>query len=179
VNRAEKNAAIQSMAEQFQKVPHVIVADFRGLSANQSADLRRKIRAAGGSYQVVKNRLARRAGVGTATEKLASRLIGPCGLASHSSDPVALAKVLTEFNKDNPQLRLVAGVVDGRDVVDAEGIKTLSKLPGLPGVRAQLLALIQTPASMLVRVLATPGTGVARALDARREKLGGGGTVEA
>jgi large subunit ribosomal protein L10 len=176
VNRAEKNAAVQEMAEQFQKVPHVIITDFRGLTANQAADLRRRIRAAGGSYQVVKNRLARRAGVGTATEKLASRLVGTCGLASHASDPIALARVLTEFNKDNPQLRLVAGVVDGRDVLDTDGIKTLSKLPGLPGVRAQLLALIQTPATMLVRVLSTPGTGIARVLDGRREKLGEGGT---
>ncbi len=176
MNRAEKNAAVQAMAEQFQKVPHVIVTDFRGLTANQSADLRRRIRAAGGSYQVVKNRLARRASAGTATEKLGSRLVGSCGLASHFSDPVALAKVLTDFNKDNPQLRLVAGVVDGRDVVDAEGIKTLSRLPGLPEIRAQILALVQTPATMLVRLLAAPGSGVARALDARREKLEGGGS---
>jgi large subunit ribosomal protein L10 len=171
VNRAEKNAAVESMAQEFQRVPHVFVTDFRGMTANQSADLRRKIRAAGGSYAVVKNRLAKRASVGTATEKLKDRLVGTCGLAAHASDPVALAKVLTDFSKDNPQLRLVAAVVDGRDVVDAEGIKVLSKLPGLPEIRAQILALVQTPAAMLVRLLATPGAQVARALDARREKL--------
>jgi len=174
VNRAEKNAAVETMAKEFQKVPHVFLTDFRGLTANQSADLRRKIRAAGGSYAVVKNRLAKRASVGTAAEKLKDRLVGTCGLAAHESDAVALAKVLTEFNKDNPQLRLVAGVVDGRDVVDAEGIKVLSKLPGLPDIRAQILALVQTPATMLVRILTTPGSQVARALDARREKLEGG-----
>ena len=176
MNRTEKNDSIQAMAEQFQKVPHVIVTDFRGLTANQSSDLRRRIRAAGGSYQVVKNRLAKRASAGSATGQLASHLVGPCGLASHASDPVALAKVLTDFNKDNPQLRLVAGVVDGRDLVDAEGIKTLSRLPGLQEIRAQILALVQTPATMLVRLLSTPGTELARALDARREKLEGGGS---
>jgi large subunit ribosomal protein L10 len=171
VNRAEKNAAVQTVAEQFQRVPHVFITDFRGMTANQSADLRRKIRAAGGSYKVVKNRLAKRASAGTSAAKIADRLVGPCGLAAHASDPVALAKVLIDFNKDNPQLRLVAGVVDGRDVVDAEGIKVLSKLPGLPEIRAQILALVQTPATMLVRLLSTPGSQVARALDARREKL--------
>jgi len=174
VDRAQKNAAVATMAEQFQKAQHVFITDFRGLTANQSADLRRKIRAAGGSYEVVKNRLARRASAGTPAAKLADRLVGSCGLAAHASDPVALAKVLADFNKDNPQLRLVAGVVDGRDVVDGEGIKVLSKLPGLSGIRAQILALVQTPATMLVRLLATPGSQVARALDARREKLEGG-----
>ncbi len=178
MNRDQKNAAVVTMAEQFQKVSNVFITDFTGLTANQSADLRRKIRAAGGSYEVVKNRLAKRASAGTAAEKLANQLVGPCGLASHESDPVGLAKVLADFNKDNPKLRLVAGVVDGRDVVDAEGIKVLSKLPGLPETRAQMLALIQTPATMLVRLLTTPGSQIARAVDARREKLEGGGVPE-
>ena len=178
MNRDQKNAAVASMAEQLQKVPHVFITDFTGLTANQSADLRRKIRAAGGSYQVVKNRLAKRASAGTATEKLATQLLGPCGLAAHASDPVGLAKVLADFNKDNPQLRLVAGVVDGREVLDAEGIKVLSRLPGLPETRARILALIETPATMLVRLLTTPGLQIARAVDARREKLEGGSGSE-
>ncbi len=177
MNRAEKKAVAERMAETFRKSPHLVLTDFRGMTANQSAELRRKIRAAGGTYQVVKNRLARRAGAGSAVEKVAERLKGPCGLAFHSADPVILAKVLTEFTRDNPQLRLVAGVVDGRDVVNAEGIKTLATLPGLPELRAKLLALMQTPATMLVRLLQTPAAQVARVLDAKREK-GGGATQE-
>ncbi len=171
MNRAEKNAAVESMAETLRLSPHVFGTDFRGLTANQSAELRRRIRAAGGSFRVVKNRLARRAGAGTGTDRLADRLRGPCALAAHRTDPIALAKVLSEFTKDNPQLALVAGVVDGREVLDAEGIKTLATLPGLPEVRARLLALIATPATMLVRLLTTPGSQIARAVDARREKL--------
>jgi large subunit ribosomal protein L10 len=149
----------------------VLVTDFRGLSANQSADLRRKVRAAGGTFTVVKNRLAKKASAGTAVEALKPKLVGPCGLAAHESDPVALAKVLTEFAKDNPQLRLVTALVDGKDVLDPAGIKALSALPGLPELRAKLLALLNTPATMLTRVLATPGQQMARAVDARREKL--------
>lgn len=171
MNRAEKTAAVESMATTFQKAPHVFVTDFRGMTVNQSSELRRRIRRAGGTYQVVKNRLAKRAAVGTAAEKVAAHLVGPRAVACHPSDPVVLAKVLSEFTKDNPQLRVVAAVVDAHDVVAAEGIKVLANLPGLPELRAQMLALFLTPATQLVRLVATPGTQLARALDARREKL--------
>jgi len=172
VNRTEKAQAVESMATAFAQAPHVFVTGYRGMTVNQSSELRRRIRAAGGTYQVVKNRLARRASADTAVGRVESKLRGPCALVSHRSDPVALAKVLSDFAKDNPQLQLITAVVDGKDVVAGEGIKTLATLPGLPELRAQLLALVQTPATMLVRLLQTPGGQIARALDARREKLG-------
>ena len=174
MNRTEKAAAVAQMSETFGETPHVFLTGYRGMTVNQSSELRRRVRGAGGRYAVVKNRLARRASAGNAVEKLAGRLRGPCAVVAHQTDPVGLAKVLIDFAKDNPQLQLLAGVVDGREVVDAEGIKTLATLPGLPELRAQLLALVQTPATTLVRLLNTPGGQIARALDARREKLGGG-----
>ncbi len=175
MNRTEKAQSVSEMAEAFRRWPHVIVTNFQGLTANQAVELRRRIRAAGGTYQVVKNRLARRAAEGTAVEKVRDSLRGPRALASHTSDPVALARVLTEFAKENPQIELIAGVVDARDVVDAAGIKVLATLPGLPELRSRLLAVVQTPATLLTRVLATPARQVARAIDARREKLESGG----
>ena len=171
MNRTEKAEAVQKMAEAFTQTPHVFVTGYRGMSVNQSSELRRRVRAAGGTYQVVKNRLARRAAEGNAVGQVEAKLRGPCALVSHKSDPVILAKVLSEFAKDNPQLELISAVVDGKDVVAGPGIKTLATLPGLPELRAQLLALVQTPATMLVRLLQTPGGQVARVLDARREKL--------
>src|SRR5512143_3889587 len=155
-------------------MPHVILTDYKGMTAGQSTDLRRKIRAAGGTYRVLKNRLARRGSEGTALGKIADRLKGTCGLAAHPSDPVGLAKVVSDFAKDNPQLKLVACVVDAKEVYEAEGIKQLATLPGLPELRAQLLALINTPATRLVRLVNTPAGQMARAIDARREKLEGG-----
>ena len=175
MNRAQKSAIIDRMAATFRTAPHVIVADYRGMTVNQSTELRRRLRQAGGSFRVVKNRLAKRAAAGTALEKLGSHLVGTRGVACHGSDPVALAKVLAEFARDHPQLRLVAGVVDAQEVLEAEGIKTLATLPGLGDLRAQLLALFQTPATQLVRLLSTPASQVARALDARHEKLEAGG----
>lgn len=175
MNREQKTAAIERMAVTFQKAPHVIVTDFRGMTVNQSTELRRKIRQAGGSYRVVKNRLAKRAAAGTALEKVGAHLVGTRGVACHESDPVLLAKVLAEFARENPKLQLVAGVVDAQEVLGADGIKTLATLPGLPELRARFLALLQTPATQLVRLLSTPASQVARALDARREKLEAGG----
>ena len=174
MNRTEKTAAVASLADQFKTTPHLILTDFKGMSAGQSTDLRRKLRAAGGGYRVLKNRLARRGADGTSLAPIADRLTGTCGLASHASDPVALAKVVTDFAKDNPQLKLVACVVDAKDVYEVEAIKRLATLPALPALRAQLLALINTPATTLVRLLNTPASQMARVVDARRESLGGG-----
>ena len=173
MNRAEKAQMVESLAELFRARPHVVLTDYRGLSANQANELRRKVRGIGGGVMVLKNRLAKRAAEGTALEAIRDQLEGTCALALHETDPVALAKVLGEFSKDNPQLELRAAVVDAKEVLDAEGVKALATLPGLSELRAQLLALFQTPATQLVRLLGTPASQLARAVDARREKLEG------
>lgn len=172
--RADKVAAVERLNKTFAGSPHVIVTTFRGLTVNQANDLRRRIGGVGGSYTVIKNRLAKRSAAGTSAERLGASFNGPCAIAAHDSDPIALAKALSEFIKDNPQLEMLAGVIDAQDLVDGEGVKRLATLPGLPELRAQLLALMQTPGTMLVRLLNTPGGQIARAIDAHREKLAGG-----
>jgi len=171
VNRTEKAQLVEEMNRSFGETPHVILTAFSGLTVNQATDLRSRLRKSGAELRVIKNRLAKRAAAGTPAEALVERFTGPCAVATHASDPVALAKTLADFSKDNPQLELVAGLIDAKDVVDAAGVKRLAALPGLPELRAQLLCLLQTPATQLVRLLGTPGTQVARAIDARREKL--------
>jgi len=173
VNRQEKQSTVERLNGIFAATPHVILASFRGLSVNQETELRGRIRDIGGTYAVVKNRLAKLAATGTPMEPLAERLSGPCALATHASDPVVLAKTINAFAKDNPQLELVAGVVDARDLLDVAQVKVLAALPGLDELRGQLLALFQTPATTLVRLLSTPGTQLARVLDARRESQEG------
>lgn len=173
MNRSEKVSAIGEMNQAFLKAPHVVLTRFSGLTANQANDLRRRLERAGGRYLVLKNRLAKLAAAGTSVERLMEHFTGPCALAAHETDPVLLAKTLAEFNKENPQLELLAGIVDAREVIDARAVKYLASLPGLSEVRAQLLAMLQTPAATLVRLLATPAGQLARALDARREKLDG------
>jgi large subunit ribosomal protein L10 len=163
----------ETLAETFRSRPHVVLADYRGLTANEANDLRRKVRSAGGSVMVLKNRLAKRAAEGTAVDRIRERLRGPCALAVHPSDPVALAKAMDEFAKDHPNLRLLAAVVEAQELLEAADVRTLANMPGLPDLRAQLLALLQTPATQLARLLGTPASQMARALDARREKLEG------
>lgn len=170
MNRAEKAETVEKLAAQFRETPNLILTAFRGLTVNQATDLRRRIKSAGGSYLVIKNRLAKRAAEGTPVEKLIGHLEGPRAIATHESDPVVLAKVLAEFAKDNPALELVGGLVDATAVLSADEIKALSKLPGTNELRAQLLALIQTPATTLARLIQTPGSQLARVLDARREQ---------
>jgi large subunit ribosomal protein L10 len=173
VNRQQKTEAIQQLNETFTVNPHVILTTFSGLSVNQATELRGKIRGAGGSFKVIKNRLAKRAAVGTPVEQLSDRLTGPCAIATHADDPVVLAKTLAEFSKDNPQLEMLAGMIDAKSVIDVDGVKQLAKMPGLPELRAQLMSVIQTPASQLVRLLGTPGSQLARVVDARREQQEG------
>lgn len=169
--RADKVTAVERMSELFASAPHVILANFSGLRVNQANELRSRVRDIGGRLTVVKNRLARRAAAGTAVGHLAEHLTGPCVLATHESDPVALAKALSDFSKDNPELKVLAAVIDGRDVMAGEGVKRLAALPGLLQLRALLLAVVQAPAGQLVRLLSTPGAQLARVLDARREQL--------
>jgi large subunit ribosomal protein L10 len=173
VNRTEKAAHVDELARSLSSVSHVFLARFSGLSVNQATELRSKVREAGGRLRVVKNRLAKRAAAGTAAEQLSGSFTGPCAVATHESDAVVLAKVLSEFAKSNPQLVLVAGVVDTKSLLDVDAVKRLALLPGLNELRGQLLSVIQAPAGRLVRLLATPGAQVARALDARRQKLEG------
>lgn len=172
MTRDEKTALVEVMTETFRNTPHIILTSFQGLTVNQATNLRRRIRGAGGRYIVIRNRLAKRAAAGTAVEPLASRFQGPCAVATHGSDPVVLAKTLVDFSKENPQLEFLAGLIDSRSVVDPAGVKQLASLPGLDGLRAQLLALIQTPSTMLARVVGTPARQLARVIDARREQLG-------
>ena len=178
VDRTQKVAAVERMNRDFQESPHIILASFRGLTVNQANALRSKIREVGGRYAVIKNRLAKRAAEGTPAEPLAERFSGPCAIALHDENPVVLAKTLAEFAKENPQLELLGGLVDAKDLIDTAGVKQLSTMPGLPELRAQLLALVQTPATTLVRLLNTPGGRVARVLDARRESQDGGSEAE-
>jgi large subunit ribosomal protein L10 len=171
VNRAEKIAVVEELNLAFRQTPHIVLAGFRGLTVNQANELRRRVTEAGGRYKVIKNRLAKRAAADTPAQDLAKHFEGPCAVATHETDPVALAKALADFVKGNPELELRAGLVEGRELLEAEDVKRLSALPGLTGLRAQLLALIQTPATTLVRLIGTPGTRLARVLDVRREKL--------
>ena len=173
MNRTEKQQLIDDLHSEFDKSAHAIVVDFRGLGVNAATEFRRKVRASGSSYRVVKNSLALRAIKDTPLEKLGPHFDGTTAVAYTGQDPVVLAKVLVDFIKDHPQLSVKGGLVSGSQVLNAEGVKALSTMPSLPELRSKLLGVMQAPAAKLVRLLATPATQMAQVLKAHQDKLEG------
>ena len=173
MNRTEKQQLIDSLKQEFMASPHGIAVDFRGLKVPQVTEFRRRVRASGSKYRVVKNTLAARALSGTPLEALTPRFVSTTGIAYTGGDPVALAKALVDFAKENPALVLKGAVVSGSQTLDADGVKALSTMPGLPELRAKLLGLLQAPAQRLVSVLAAPGGKLVRTIKAQQDKLEG------
>jgi len=174
MNRTEKEQTVTGLHEEFGRSPHAILVDFRGLSVPAVTEFRRKVKQSGSRYRVVKNTLALLAIKGTPLEKLGPKFENTTGVAYTGSDPVALAKTLMDFAKDHPQLVVKGAVVSGSQMLDAEGVKALSTMPGLPELRSKLLGLMKAPAAQLVRLLNTPPTQLAQVLDQHRMKMEGG-----
>ena len=164
MNRSEKAELIASLNKGFQAVNLLVVTRQSGLTVTEVSDLRRKVRAAGASYKVSKNRLTRLALEGTAFKDIGSFLTGPTAIAS-STDPVAAAKAVAAFAKDNEKLTIVGGSLNGQ-TLDAEGVKQLAALPSLDELRAKLLALLQTPATRIAGVVQAPAGQLARVFGA-------------
>jgi large subunit ribosomal protein L10 len=170
LKRPQKETFVEGLRADFAKSQHAILVDFRGITVPAVTEFRRKIRQSGGSYKVIKNTLAVRALVGTPLEGLKDSFVKTTAIAYCDTDPVALAKVVVDFSKDHPQIVVKSGVVSGSQMLDANGVKALSAMPGLPELRAQLLGLLQAPASKLVRLLNTPAQQMVRVLKAHEEK---------
>jgi len=150
----------------------IVVARNNGLVAAQSADFRSRIKATGGTVKVAKNKLAALALEGTDAVVLKGLLKGPTMLA-YSKDPVAAAKTAVAYAKEVDKLEILGGAM-GKTLLDASGIKALADLPSLDELRSQIMGVIQAPASKLVRTLNEPGSALARLLQARIDKDGGG-----
>ena len=174
MNRNQKQELIEDLHAAFEKAAHAVILDYRGLSVQAATAFRRKVRESGGRYRVVKNSLALRAAKGTAFEKLAEHFDEMTGVAYTADDPVALAKAVVDFARDEPAIRARAGIVEREQLLDAAGVKALSEMPSLPELRASFLGLLQQPATSLVRLLGTPATQLARVLAEQEKKLGGG-----
>ena len=149
----EKQQIVEDLKGKLATTKVVIVTDYKGLNVAQMTDLRRKLSEANVEYRVVKNTLLTRAVEGTDAALLADVFKGPSGIAMSFDDPVAPAKVLTQFAKDNKKLEIKAGVMDGK-VLDLGAISALSKLPSREELLAQVLSAMNAVPSGLVRALA-------------------------
>ena len=168
MDRTEKREFVASLATVFAETSFVLVAQNKGLTVADVSELRRRMRAAGASYKVAKNRLATLALEGTRFQGVSPLLKGPTAIA-WSTDPVAVAKTAVEFAKTNDKFVVLGGAL-GTQTLNAEGVKALAELPSLETLRAQLVGLIQTPATRIAGILQAPGGQVARVLSAYAKK---------
>ena len=168
MDRTQKEATIADLHSKLQDTGLVVVTHHLGLTVAEVTDLRAKVRAAGASFKVTKNRLARRALKGTQFEGIDGLFKGPTAI-SYSKDPVAAAKAVAGYAKTNEKLVIIGGSL-GSQVLDAEGVKALASLPSLDELRAKLVGMIQTPATRIAGVLQAPGGQVARVLAAYAKK---------
>ena len=153
MNKQTKEALVAEFAEKLKLAKAAFLADYRGLNVEQANDLRRKLQAVGVEYRVVKNTLLRLAAKDTAVACLDEHLVGPTAIALVTEDPVAPAKALIEFAKQNNVFELKAGMLNGKLLVAAD-IKALAELPSREELLAKMLGSMSAPATNFVGVLA-------------------------
>jgi len=160
VTRAKKNQQVESLGKELQNVSSLIVTTYSKLTVAQDYELRKTLRSSGAKYAVVKNTLAERAAKGTKVEEVLKNLSGVTSIAYTSGDPVALAKALSKYAKDNPEFTFKSGVVEGR-VISINQIQALATMPSKEEIYSKLLFLINAPAQRLVTVMNAVGRDVA------------------
>lgn len=168
MERAEKREFVTELNEVFKASGSVVVARYAGLTVAQMNDLRSKMRVAGGTVKVAKNRLAKIALQGTESEGMKSLFEGQT-LIAYSDDPMTAPKVAMDFAKINDKLVVLGGAM-GATSLDAEAVKSLATLPSLDELRAKLLGMIQTPATRIASVVAAPASQLARVFAAYAKK---------
>ena len=169
MNRQEKAELIETLQTTLNDSTTVVVAHQVGMTVAESSDLRAKMREAGAGFKVTKNRIAKLALNDTPHTALESLFTGPTAIGT-STDPVAAAKVLVEYAKDNDKLTIVGGSMDGK-ALDKAGVEALAKLPSLDELRGKLVGILQAPAAKIARVTQAPAGKVARVIKARSDQL--------
>ena len=169
ITREKKEELLANYVEQLNGSGGIIVTDYRGLTVPQIQELRSKIREAEGSFSVVKNTLARRALEEAGLPALDDMLTGPIGIGFCHNNVPGVAKAVTDFAKNNEAFSVKGGLM-GNNVIDSDDVKQLADLPPLDVLRAQLLGLINAPATQLVGVVASGVRQVINVVNAYAEK---------
>ena len=164
MDRSQKADSVAQLNAVFNEAGVVVITRNLGMSVAQSTDLRTKMREAGASYKVAKNRLARLALNDTDYAGLSDLLTGPTALA-YSTDPVAAAKAAVDFAKTTDRIEILGGSMGGQ-MLDEAGIKALASLPSLDELRAKLVGLVNAPATKIAQVVNAPAAKLARVFGA-------------
>jgi len=177
LTREKKSEQVQELGSELKKISSMIVATYTKLTVAQDYELRKTLRSSGAKYRVVKNTLAERAAKGTKAEEVLKDLSGVTSIAYTEGDPVALAKALSKYVKDNPEFTFKAGVFEGR-VVSIREIETLASMPSKEELYSKLLFLVNAPAQRLVTAMNAVGRDLAVVINqgVDKQKFGGGAT---
>lgn len=168
MDRSQKAESVAQLSATFNEVGVVVVTRNLGMSVAQSTALRGKIREAGATYKVAKNRLAKLAIKDTDYVGLDEFFTGPTAIAS-SVDPVAAAKAIVDFAKTTDKIEIVGGSM-GSQVLTPEGVKALASMPSLDELRAKLVGLVQAPATKIAQLSTAPAAKLARVFGAYASK---------
>jgi len=166
--RSEKEAVVAELKKNLSSAKGAVLTDYRGLTVAQDTKLRRKLREAAVEYRVVKNTMTRIAANELGISDLNQFLEGPTAIAFSTVDPVAAAKIISQFSKDNKVLEIKAGLVEGK-VIDVEGVKSLANLPSREVLLAKLCGTMQAPIVGMVNVLQGNIRNLVYALEAVRK----------
>jgi large subunit ribosomal protein L10 len=169
LSRSQKSDKVKKLAGELETSTSAIIGTFTGLTAQKDFSLRKTVRAAGGSYHVVKNKLAAKSAEGTKIEEALKGLKGVNSVAYTSGDPVALAKALSTWVKDNSEFTFKLGIVDGK-VINVREITELANMPGKEELFSKLLFLINAPAQRLATVINATGRDLAVVINQGVEK---------
>ena len=150
MNREEKTELLNMLHEVFSNAESVVITEYLGLTVAEADELRNKVRDAGASLRVTKNRIARLAVKDTKFEGLADLFKGPVAMA-YANDPIAACKACVEFAKNNEKLVIIGGALSDKALTLVE-IKALGAIPSMDELRAKLVGLLQAPAAKLARV---------------------------
>ena len=168
MDRAQKEKVVEELGQIFESSGVVVVAHYAGMTVAEMQGLRAKMREAGGSVRVAKNRLAKIALEGKPCESIGSLLTGMTVLA-YSEDPVAAAKVSDEFAKDNKKFVILGGAM-GETALDADGVKAVASMPSREELIAQVVSCIGAPAASIAGAIGAPASNIAGILSTLEER---------
>ena len=172
----KKVERVEEVSDKLKRATGLVITDYRGLTVAQLQELRRKLRAGGVDYLVVKNTLARRAAAENGLEMLSPELVGPVGLAVGYAEPVVTAKLVNDYIKQTRRLVIKGGLL-GKTILDADGVKQLAELPGRDALLGQLAGTLNHSVAQLAGALNGAIANLANGLEAYRKKLESSGAA--
>ena len=159
MDKAKKQNYISEMTTQFDKSEAVIVTHYKGLTVSQLDELRAKMREHGIIFKVTKNRITKLALEKTRCKELSDLFTGPTAVAL-SQDAITSAKILTNFSKENSNLKILGGIM-GNDILDVAGVQNVATLPTLDEARAKIVGILRSPAQKIASILLAPASKIA------------------